>query len=228
MLRRDYIIRMIEEFFRALATIRSLKNQREWREAADAIEEQCKVLIGAGTAAVATLSDTELLARMLQGEPTQMLHQKTVLLSALLKEAGDVAKMEGNAARASDCYLRGLHLLLRALAEGEPFEQPDLIPTIDVFVLALEDLPVSITLPTHALLMQHYERSGQFGKAEDELYAMLQVEPGNLGIVTFGIDFYQRLHGQSEEILIAGNLPPSEVEAGLEELTAIAKRLARC
>ena len=40
---------------------------------------------------MAALSETELLAKLIEGEPTQVVHQKTLLLVSLLNEAGDLA-----------------------------------------------------------------------------------------------------------------------------------------
>ena len=71
---------------------------------------------------------------------------------------------------------------------------------------------------THALLMQHYERTGEFAKAEDALFAMLDAEPDNQAIVEFGITFFQRLLAQSDAALNEANLPRAEVEEGLKEL----------
>ena len=66
--------------------------------------------------------------------------------------------------------------------------------------------------------MEHYERTGQFGKAEDALFAILDSDvTGDLAL-NFGISFYERLLGQSDARLIEGNLPRVEVEAGLAEL----------
>ena len=71
------------------------------------------------------------------------------------------------------------------------FECPEFVPRVDVFVSALRGLP----LPTRtlALLMQYYERTGSFAKAEDAFFALLDVEPGNSRLIDFGIAFYQRL-----------------------------------
>ncbi len=66
--------------------------------------------------------------------------------------------------------------------------------------------------------MQHYERSGEFAKAEDALFAMLEAEPMNAGLVDFGIPFYERLQGQSDTSLATGSLPRLELQAGLAEL----------
>jgi hypothetical protein len=98
----------------------------------------------------------------------------------------------------------------------EPSEYPEFVPRVDVFLSALRDLP----LPTRtlALLMQHHERTGSFAKAEDAFYALLDAEPGNCGVIEFGIAFYERLQNHTDDVLTAGDLPRTEVEAGLGEL----------
>jgi hypothetical protein len=105
---------------------------------------------------------------------------------------------------------------LETLAREEVFDFPDFVPRVEMFAAALRDSP--LPLKTQALLMQHYERSGEFAKAEDALFAMLEAEPGNAGLVEFGISFYERLQRQSHAVLAAGNLPRPEIEAGVAEL----------
>ena len=207
---------MIEEFIQALARVNALKQGQHWQEAAGAVDEEFQRLIGTGAQAVARLTETELLARLIRGEPTQAVHEKTLMLTALLKEAGDVAAIQGRAEESRSCYLKGLHLLLETLAREEVSAFPDFVPRVEMFAAALHGS--LLPLETQALLMQHYERSGQFAKAEDALFAMLETEPGNAGLVDFGIPFYERLQGQSDASLVAGNLPRPELEAGLAEL----------
>ena len=216
MIRRDYILRMIEEFIQALARVNALKQDQRWEEAAGAVDEEFQRLIGTGAQAVARLTETELLARLIRGEPTQAVHDKTLMLTALLKEAGDVAATQGRAEESRSCYLKGLHLLLETLAREEVSAVPDFVPRVEMFAAALHGSP--LPLETQALLMQHYERSGQFAKAEDALFAMLEAEPGNAGLVDFGVSFYKRLQGQSDASLAAGNLSRPELETGLAEL----------
>jgi hypothetical protein len=215
-IRRDYILRMIEEFIQALARVNALKQDQRWQEAAGAVDEEFQRLIGTGAQAVARLTETELLARLIRGEPTQAVHDKTLMLTALLKEAGDVAATQGRAAESHSCYLKGLHLLLETLAREEVSAVPDFVPSVEMFAAALHGSP--LPLETQALLMQHYERSGQFAKAEDALFAMLETERGNAGLADFGVSFYERLQGQSDASLAAGNLSRPELETGLAEL----------
>jgi hypothetical protein len=215
-IRRDYILRMIEEFIQALARVNALKQDQRWQEAAGVVDEEFQRLIGMGAQAVARLTETELLARIIRGEPTQAVRDKTLMLTALLKEAGDVAALEERAEESRSCYLKGLHLLLETLAHEEVSAFPEFVPRVEMFAAVLRDS--TLPLETQALLMQHYERSGEFAKAEDALFAMLEAEPGNAGLVKFGASFYKRLQGQSDAALEAGNLPRPELAAGLVEL----------
>lgn len=172
-------------------------------------------LIKTGPKEVAKLSETELLARLIQGEPTQAVRDKTLLLTTLLKEAGDLAVVETRPEEARDCYMKGLHLLLEA-SRGEVFDLPEFVPTIEMFVTALAEF--RLPLETQARLMQHYEFAGEFSKAEDLLFAMLEAAPSEERLLDFGLTFYGRMKTQSDAALEAGNLPRAEVVAGLAEL----------
>lgn len=215
MIRRDYILRMIAEFIEVLNRIDALKKGELWVEAKREIEDQFKHLIGATGDELARLTDTEMLAKLVQGEPTQVIREKTAIISTLLKEAGDVALGSGDTQRANLFYLRGLHLLLDVLGQGDVWEFPEFLPKIESFTAALagSELP----LATHARLMQHYERAGEFAKAEDELFAIVDLDNQAAGLLQFGIAFYERLRSRPDRELADGDLPRNELEAGLKE-----------
>ncbi len=220
MIRRDYILKMIQEFAEALARIRALKKARELGEASMLTEEEFKRITGIDSEALLKLSETELLARLIEREPLHAVREKTFFLTTLLKEAGDIAAAEGRPEESRACYLKGLHLLLGSLARGDAFEQPEFVPKVDLFVAALDEVPTQ----TSVLLMEHYERTGQFGKAEDALFAILDGEVNIEFVVNFGISFYERLLGRMDTELDEGNLPRAEVESGLEELRTRKRR----
>src|SRR5262245_59765956 len=119
MLRRDYLLRMIEELFQVLSRLKTLKQGQLWQEAAGTVDQAFNQLVGTGAAAIARLSDTELLAKIIRGESPLAVRQKTLLITALLKEAGDVAAAQGQIDESRTCYLKGLHLLLDVLAQGD-------------------------------------------------------------------------------------------------------------
>jgi hypothetical protein len=198
-----------------LAGIVALKQGRRWQEVEGTLDEQFKRLVGAGASEAVAFSDMELSAKLMRGEATLFVRDKTLFLIALFKEAGDAAVAQDRPEQARCFYLKGLNLLLGTLAGAEPFERPDFVPTVVVFTAALADAP--LPAQTQATLLHHYERTGAFAKAEDALFALLDVAPST-PVVQFGIAFYERLRGQSDSALAAGNLPRSELEAGLAEL----------
>jgi tetratricopeptide (TPR) repeat protein len=216
MIRRDYILRMIEEFIQVLARIGSLKQGQRWGVASEAVDAECERLVGDGAQAIARLSEAELLARLVRDGPTYVVRNKALMLTTLLKEAGDVAVAQDRVEESRACYLKALHLLLDTLAHSDVFEFPEFVPKVEALVIALQG--AALPVQTRALLMQHYERTGEFAKAEDALFAMLDAEPDNDAIVEFGIAFYQRLQAHSDAALTAANLPRAEVEEGLNEL----------
>jgi hypothetical protein len=174
--------------------------------------------MGMDAQAVAQMSETELLARVVRGEPTLAVREKTLIVATLLKEAGDVSTEQGHKEEGRTSYLKGLHILLDMLGRGEVFECPQFVPKVEEFVGALGDSP--LPLETQARLMQHYESTGEFARAEDALFAMLDEEPENAPLLELGVSFYRRLESQSDARLNDGNLPRAEVEAGLADLNA--------
>jgi hypothetical protein len=216
---------MIEEFIRMLARINSLKKGQLWREADDLVDGEFQKLIGGTAPAALQMSETELLAKLIQGEPTQVVHHKTLLLTTLLKETGDVAVAQNRLADGQNYYLKGLNLLLEVLARDEGMDLPNFVPTVEAFLTVLPEQ--QLPLNSQARLMQHYERIGEFGKAEDVLFAMLGIEPNEPMLLDFGITFYQRLKAKSDASLSTGNLPRPELETSLAELESRKAGLAK-
>ncbi len=215
MIRRDYILRMIEEFMQVLSRIRSLKRGQLSREAVGLVDREFERLLGGGAAAAAKLNETELLARLIQGEPAQAVHEKTLMLVALFKEAGDLSTKHGNPEEGRSYYIKGIQLLLDVMAQDEPFRYPEFVPQVEAFVGALRD--GELPLETHVRLMRHYEHVGEFAKAEDCLFSIADAAQRTPGLLELGMGFYHRLEGQSDDKLVAGNLPRSELESGLAE-----------
>jgi hypothetical protein len=225
MIRRDYILRQIEQFVAMLAKIAGLTKSEQWQEASAATAGEFQRLTGMDGPAVLRMSETELLARLIQGEPTLLVESKAFMLATLLKTNGDLIANEGRSEESRQYYLKGLHLLLDTVGRNEINERPDFAPTVEAFLTGLRDA----TLPakTNAMLMRHYERTGEFARAEDALFGLADAGPDNIELLDFGRLFYQRLLGLSDDVLTAGNLPRAEVKAGLAELDVRRARLRR-
>ncbi|HZR20645.1 MAG TPA: DUF6483 family protein [Verrucomicrobiae bacterium] len=218
MIRRDYLLRMLAEFLAVLSRIRSLQKGQLWDEAQKLTSGELHQLTGTSPRELLELSETELLARLIRGENTLAVREKTLIVTTLLKEAGDIAAGRANESEAAAYYLKGLNLLLGVLAREEMSDFPEFVPRVETFLQGLAN--ASLPLATQALLMQHYERSGSFAKAEDALFGILEQQPQNRDVLEFGAAFYHRLQGKSDDALIAGNLPRPEVQAGLAQLEA--------
>ncbi len=218
MIRRDYLLRMVDQCLQALTRSLRLTQEQQFDAARAELDQAVRDLTGLDLNQVSELSEAELTAVLLQGDATQVLRQKCMLLVALLRQAGDTHAAQGNSQRASVCYLKALNLLLQALAREGAFDFPEFVPSVEALVSTLDSdvLPVE----TNAALMQHYERLGQYAKAEDALFAILEAQPDQPGLRAFGIQFYERLLRQTDEALELGNLPRPEVEGGLAELRA--------
>src|SRR4051812_13651901 len=151
MIRRDYILRMIEEFVRALAKINEQKRQGNWREAEESLEDQARRLTDTDLATITTLTDTELLARLLQTGDFQAQTEKTFMLARVLIEAAEMAEAKSRESISRALRLKALHLLLHASLRGEVFEWPEFVPNIDLLLqrFSRAELPIH----TQALLM---------------------------------------------------------------------------
>jgi hypothetical protein len=217
MIRRDYLLRQIEQFVAMLAKITGLTKKEKWQEASAVTAEEFQRLTGVDAREVVWMSETELLARLMQGEPTQFVENKIFMLATLLKANGDLVAGQGRTGEGRQYYLKGLHLLLDTFGRNDITERPDFVPAVESFLTGLRDSPLPVT--TSAALMCHYERTGEFAKAEDSLFAMLDVAPSP-ELLELGAAFYQRLLDSGDEALMAGNLPRAEAEAGLAEFRA--------
>src|SRR5947209_4342766 len=138
MIRRDYILRMIEEFMQTLSRLRSLKRGQLWDEAQSSIDEQLQRLTGGGVEDVARLSQTELLAKLIQNGPAQSVRAKMSMLTTLLKEAGEMKEAQGQIEEGRVYTLKGLQLLLFSLAGGAE-DWPEFVPKVEIFVEALKE-----------------------------------------------------------------------------------------
>jgi len=216
MIRRDYILRMIEEFRRALAAISGYREARQWEAMEGALDQQFQALLGLSADRAGQLSEIELLARLMQGEATQFLAQKVHLAVSLFKESAEAALAQDRLEEGRNLYLRALHLLLGAGAQTEADLRPDYLPKVDALVQSLAGHPLPAR--TSVLLMQHFEQMKAFGKAEDALFDLLEHDPQNPALVQFGLEFYERLRGETDASLAAGNLPRQELESGAAEL----------
>lgn len=216
MVRRDYILRMIEQLAQVLDRTRQQIAARHFGDARAELDKVFTELTGADADSVAKLSETELLAKLTLDAPTTVVREKTLIVVALLQEAGQLQIAEGHEAEGQACWLKALNLLLAIKFQDVEFEFPEFVPKIDFLRDELRD--AALPLQTLAALWRHYEHIGAYGRAEDSLSSLLEAEPLNIILQAEAKAFYERLLRQSDYSLESGNLPRAEVQAGLAEL----------
>jgi len=222
MIRRDYILRELERFAAMLARITGLASNGEWPEANAVTAAEFQALTGLDAAALLRLSSSAVLARLIESPATIPVEFKLCVAITLLKTQGDLLAGQGQVDESREFYLKGLQLLFENSGGRVVEERPDFVPTVESFVLALRD--ASLPPAMNAMLMRHYEQTGELARAEDALFEIVEAEPENREVLEFGCLFYQRLLGLNDAALVSGNLPRAELQAGLNEL---AERKAR-
>jgi hypothetical protein len=218
MIRRDYLLRMIQEFAEALSRIRRRAAAGQYDEAVGELDRAFLEFIGTGADAISRLSETELLAQLTLNEPTHVVRQKSLMLIALLQEAGQLHIAGHRDAQGHVCWIKALDMSLRLQMQDTDFQLPEFVPKIEMLHEQLREVP--IPLRTLAALWRHCEHIGAYGKAEDTMFSLLEAEPDNDALLSEAKLFYERLLRQSDQTLKAGNLPRKEVVSGLAELRA--------
>lgn len=218
MMRRDYILNAAEEFGSVLAGILGLNKEARWENASTLTSEEFQKLVGVDAAQALQLSDAELFARLIEGEPTHLAETKIFMVAALFQAIGEARAGQNQVEEGRKYHLRALELLLDAMGRTAIGDRPDFAPKIETLFAGLGDSP--LPTKTHALLMRYYEQLGEFARAEDELFAIAEIESPGPELLEFGAAFYQRILSQSDAALLAGNLSRAEAQSGLAEFRA--------
>ncbi len=219
MIKRDYVLRLVEQLGQAVAQILKFRQRGQYEAALGVIDRISRQFSGLGVDSLARLSANELSALLTFDQPAETACEKCVSLAALLKQQGAIAAEQGHTEASVDCGFKALHLLLLAHTIGSRITLPDYVPKVADLVAELDTC--TIPTSTNLLLMQYYEQEGAYARAEDTLFEMLAAEPGNGELVEVGLSFYERLSQQTEKALAAGNFTRAEIEAGRAELRTL-------
>jgi len=214
MINKDYILRLIEQFAKVLAKILKLIMNQQHPEALKTIDQTFQHLFGFNSKFINSISDDDLIEMMKSGEALDA--DKCIMIALLLKAEGDVYDAQSNLDESYDRYLRSLLLLLEAFSADSDANLSTHYSEIGTIINKLQDeeLPDEIK----SKLLRYYEKVGQYSKAEDLLFELIETNSFDQDILEEGIHFYERLIVKSDSELIAGNLPRDEVHEGLSGL----------
>jgi hypothetical protein len=213
MIRRDYILRAIQEMVQTLARVVFLKSRREYEQALSEINQALRQT-GAEEREQETMSVEQWIAlcRKHEASATGLM----VATADLLREQGEVFALQEKSAESHRSRVTSLALMLEALLAGDTFVSEALLNKVEQLIDQTNDAPRPSAL-WHRIV-RYFEARERFGLAEDALFTW--VDTGDSIAVREGLLFYERLLARSDTDLQRGELPRPEVEQGREELAA--------
>jgi len=217
MMNKDYILRIAERFGRALAIILGLRKLNKQEEALIYIDDLMQQMLGLTSTFLNSLSDAMLIKTF---SPMGVLNADACLWAAsLLKAEGEVYEDLGKTSESYYRYLKSLSLFLAVLLHERLEENSDFSLAVQDLLGKLEEYELPDTIKSK--LFAYYEHIGQYGKAEDTLYELLEPDRSNREMLEQGVAFYTRLLKKSDHQLSEGNLARKEAEEGLAQLSRL-------
>jgi len=213
MIRRDYLLRIIEQFGQLWARLVGQLRAGLFPSARATLDQAYQEILGLTPETVRMLPAQELLARMQFGATLDLGQERCLVLSALLNAEGDLAGGQHDADLAAQYYQKALEILLAMLIQHPTLALPEYAPTVGQLVAALADY--QLPLNSNRLLLQYYEQSGAFASAEDRLFELRDQAPHDRAVAALGEAFYRRLRSYTDAELQAGNFSRREIESGL-------------
>ncbi|HYT36800.1 MAG TPA: DUF6483 family protein [Ktedonobacteraceae bacterium] len=214
MSQRDYILRIAQEFGRALAQVLYNREIKDYTTAHSLLDEQCKQIFGMGIGFMRSIPEVTLLSMLTSFDTLDT--EKCWLLAILLKAEGDIYEDQGNASESYYSYIRSLNLFLEVLLLGTISSGRSIVPEIEDLLSRLSDYDLPIR--TKLLLFRYFDHAHEYARAEGLLFEMLEEGDSEGDILDQGIGFFQRLKRKNDVELKAGNFSREKVEEGLARL----------
>ena len=211
MIRRDYLVRMVQELAQALARILFLKKTQDYPTALQEIERVLAKFWSLTGDQIKSFSVEEWIA--LCRQEAGAMGDKLIALADLLREQALLYAAEGKASEGQPSAATALGLYLEAVATPETVISIDLLDKIE----GLISITHGLRMPAVVLkrLLGYFEARGKFDKAEDVLFEWL--DSGDPKAPAGGLAFYGRLTAKSDRELDQCGLPRDEVEQGRAE-----------
>ncbi|MNR02276.1 hypothetical protein D3C85_1181200 [compost metagenome] len=222
MFRRDYLMRQIEQLTVVLHRILFNKEHIPIEDAQRQLDEVSRHLLGLNIRSLQSLSSKDILELLsYQGSIDTA---KALVISDMFVGQGNLLLEHEEKGESYWAYLKSLDLLLHLSRsdEVEPDDEavPEIAARMDASLGYLQGWEVPEEL--QRLLFSHYDKIGNYAKAEDVLFHYMEDYPERSELPRQGVLFYEKLLQIEDELLAVGNF--SKVEA-LESLQIMKKRL---
>ncbi len=182
MLQEDYILRIARQAAKTLAGLLSLTTEQPCPQALEIIDQTMREQLGMSSSLASQLPESTLIPLMAVGGVVDA--GRLLLLADLLRLEGEVHAAEGNEPEADRRYVKALNLFLEAASRLAPNALPEEFRSVEALVerLALRGLP-SATLEA---MLPYLEATGQYARAEDVLFELIEHTPDPKAIVERG------------------------------------------
>lgn len=157
MIREDYLLRLIEQFARAVAQISGFRKAGQYPQALEAIQRAYGQLLGVDAKLVRLLSEPDLIGFLKTGgEPDP---SKCAIAAELLCEEAEVHELQGKPEESRLRRRKALHLLLTAFLQEGEMAFPDLRERIERLGTKVGD--EKRTPEIRAMLEQYREKTNR-------------------------------------------------------------------
>ncbi|MCM3786362.1 DUF6483 family protein [Neobacillus mesonae] len=210
MLRRDYLLRMVEEMTEMIGKVFELKQKKKHIEALWELDEWLKRQFRLNSQLLNSLPVDDIIDLFRLGDGVEV--DKVQQVARILEEEGRVYMDQGQTDLALVRLMKSLHLYLYSLLHGankEILKAPERVVSLREEVKEYE-LPEK----TERLMALYHEEAGRYDEAENSWYRLSR----NDQYIEEAVKFYERLLLEQDERLEHGGLPRAEVEEGLREL----------
>lgn len=214
MVRKDFILRMIEEMVAVIHRLAGLRIEQNYEAALKLLDETYPRLTGLDADVVRHAAPETLLQLLSfagEIEPTRV-----VAAAELLKEEGDLRAELGGDQQAYACYDRALYLFAALVERHGPMLLEGRLARVD----AVADAIAQYTLPAAVgwRLFNYYRITHRYADAEAWLFRALAAAPEERGGLQDGIVFFEELLRRDDRELAAGGITREEAQDGLAEL----------
>ncbi|MFZ1320949.1 MAG: DUF6483 family protein [Ignavibacteria bacterium] len=233
MLQRDYLMKMVEMLTAVMAKVIFNKEQKKYDEALTEIENAGKNIVGLDIGMVKILKIDDFTGLM----KTSDVFAGRCLISAelLLEYAKILEEKETDTDLKFDFYNKSFRLYTEALLTKEILEPDEYIKKAESILPVLKSSGYfnnqSDYYSNNLTLFEFYNLSGNYSKAEDILFNMLEsksdqspdYEENKRKLRKRAVVFYNDLMELEEEKLLTGNFSKDEAEDGLQEIKDMMK-----
>lgn len=214
MVRKDFILRVIEEMVAVIHQLVGLRAQHDYKGALQLLDQTYPRLTGLDADLIRHATPEKLLQLLSFAGEIDV--SRVVAAAELLKEEGDLRAELARDDLAYACYDRALFLFVALIERHGPMILEGRIKRVD----AVADSIAVYTLPANVgeRLFNYYRMTHRYADAETWLFRVLAITSDDQAILDQGIAFFSSLLARDDRELDAGGLSREEVEATLAEL----------